>query len=447
MTRAKTMPTEATPTFAPKLRFPEFRKGPDWAAKPIGETYVFKRNNSLSRENLNYESGIAKNIHYGDIHTKFSTHFDITQEKLPFIKQSEPLDGFSAEDDCAEGDMVFADASEDLEDIGKSIEIVRLNNERVVAGMHTILARPNGGHFVIGFGGHLFKCRYVRTQIQKESQGTKVLGISTTRLAKVNLPIPPSKPEQQKIAECLSTLDELIGNERRKLDILKVHKTSLMQRLFPRDDKTLPILRFSEFMNNPKWECDLLGMIFDTSSGGTPSRSEKRYWNGKIPWITTSLVDFRAITSAEEFITEEGLASSSAKIFPQGTVLIAMYGQGKTRGKVGLLSFPAATNQACAAILPRNDIDPHFVFLSLVGRYDEIRELSNSGGQENLSQGLVRGMLFAFPSDEAEQRKVTSCLSSLDELIGMQREKIEALKTHKHGLVQQLFPSHVKTIE
>jgi type I restriction enzyme S subunit len=120
---------------------------------------------------------------------------------------------------------------------------------------------------------------------------------------------------------------------------------------------------------------------------------------------------------------------------------MAMYGQGKTRGQVALLGIEAATNQACAAILPRKDVDPYFVFLNLAGRYDEIRGLSNSGGQENLSQGLVREIRFSFPSDEGEQRQVTECLRCLDALISAETQHLEALKTHKKGLMQQLFPS------
>jgi type I restriction enzyme, S subunit len=227
----------------------------------------------------------------------------------------------------------------------------------------------------------------------------------------------------------------------RKVDALKTHKKGLMQQLFPREGETQPRLRFPEFQNAGEWVSDSLGTLFETTSGGTPSRTENTYWNGDIPWITTSLVDFRVINSAEEFITPEGLKNSSAKLFPKGTVLMALYGQGKTRGQVALLGIQAATNQACAAILPRKDIDPYFVFLNLAGRYEEIREMSNSGGQDNLSQGLVREIQFAFPQEEAEQRKVTSCLSSLDALITAETQKLEALKTHKRGLMQQLFPS------
>ena len=428
------------PALVPKLRFPEFLDAMGWVLEPIGNVYSFKGNNSLSRDKLNYEAGSVKNIHYGDIHTKFSTHFDVTKELVPFINESEEgaiRDGSL----CADGDMIFADASEDMADIGKSIEVVNLNGECVAAGLHTILARRIGDRIALGFGGHVFKSGYVRSQIQKEAQGAKVLGISANRMRNLRLPLPPTEVEQQKIADCLSSLDELIAAQARKVDVLKTHKKGLMQQLFPREGETQPRLRFPEFQNSEEWVIDSIGNIFETTSGGTPSRTESAYWNGDVPWVTTSLVDFGVITSAEEFITAQGLKNSSAKLFPEGTVLMAMYGQGKTRGKVALLGVKAATNQACAAILPRKDIDPYFVFLNLAGRYEEIREMSNSGGQENLSQGLIREIRFSFPPRDDEQRKVTVCLGSLDAQITAETQKLDTLKTHKKGLMQQLFPS------
>jgi len=217
-----------------------------------------------------------------------------------------------------------------------------------------------------------------------------------------------------------------------------------MQQLFPREGETLPRLRFPEFQDAPEWESNSIDNIFETTSGGTPSRTEKSYWGGTIPWITTSLVNFGIITEAEEFISEHGLNNSSAKLLPEGTVLIAMYGHGKTRGQVALLGLEAATNQACAAILPQKGIEPYFVFQNLAGRYDELRNLSNSGGQENLSQGLVRDLPFSYPTNVAEQKRITSCLTTLDDLITAHSAKLSALKTHKKGLMQQLFPFQEK---
>ena len=263
--------------------------------------------------------------------------------------------------------------------------------------------------------------------------------ISYKQFAELLLSV-PSAPEQNKITECLSSLDELIATQARKVDALKTHKKGLMQQLFPRKGETQPRLRFPEFRDAADWESSSLGRVFETASGGTPSRSEASYWHGEIPWITTSLVDFGVIIEAEEFISEDGLSNSSAKILPKGTVLIAMYGQGKTRGQVALLGVEAATNQACAAVLPKAGINPYFVFLNLSGRYEEFRKLSNSGGQENLSQGLIRDFPFAYPLAAEEQKRIADCLISLDDLIAAAAQELDALKTYKKGLVQQLFP-------
>lgn len=217
----------------PRLRFPEFRDVGEWKADAFHEIYDFKVTNSFSRDMLNYENGIVKNIHYGDIHTKFSILFNINDELVPFINPSVSLEKIRQECYCVEGDMIFADASEDLADVGKSIELVNLNNERLVSGLHTILARQRQNKMVLGFGGYLFQSQRIRKQIQKESQGAKVLGLSSGRLARIEVAYPSDKKEQQKIADCLSTIDVLITAQNQKLEALKTHKKGLMQQLFP----------------------------------------------------------------------------------------------------------------------------------------------------------------------------------------------------------------------
>ncbi len=141
----------------PKLRFPKFRKS--WDKEKMSDIYSFKVTNSFSRENLNYEDGTVKNIHYGDIHTKFQTLFDITKENVPFINQDVSIERISEDNYCKKGDLVLADASEDLNDVGKSIEIVNLNNEKLLSGLHTILARPTFRKMSVGFGGFLFEIK------------------------------------------------------------------------------------------------------------------------------------------------------------------------------------------------------------------------------------------------------------------------------------------------
>lgn len=217
----------------PKLRFKEFEGDGEWVETTLGNVYDFKVTNSLSRDCLNYENGQVKNIHYGDIHKKFNTLFDINKEDVPFINQDIPIEKIKNESYCIEGDIIIADASEDLNDIGKSIEIVNLNNEKVVSGLHTLLARQRGEKIAIGFGGYLFKSDFIRRQIQKESQGTKVLGISVNRISNIIISYPKHLAEQQKIANLLSSIDDEITAQAQKIEGLKEHKRGLMQGLFP----------------------------------------------------------------------------------------------------------------------------------------------------------------------------------------------------------------------
>ncbi len=219
--------------FKQRIRFKDDNGNdfPDWEEKKLGEVYSFRVTNSFSRDDLNYEIGEIKNIHYGDIHTKFQTLFDIAREKVPSINPNISTSRIQEENYCKEGDVVFADASEDLNDIGKAIEIVNLNNEKLLSGLHTILARPLSGKLSIGFGGYLFQAKKIRKQVQKESQGTKVLGISAGRLANVELQL-PALAEQAHIANFLSSINEKMKAEKIILFQYESQKKYLLQNMF-----------------------------------------------------------------------------------------------------------------------------------------------------------------------------------------------------------------------
>ena len=209
----------------PEIRLDGFEG--EWDRTDLNKATDRVKSYSLSRDvETNQETGL-KYIHYGDIHLGKVSRID-DGDLIPYIKSDTKLNEF-----LQRGDLIFADASEDLDDIGKAIEIVNLNNEIMVSGLHTLLARPIESYFSIGFLGHLFQSNLMKKQIQKESQGTKVLGISTKRLNDI-LVIFPSTQEQQAIADCLSSLDKLISEENEQIGRLKDHKKGLMQQLFPK---------------------------------------------------------------------------------------------------------------------------------------------------------------------------------------------------------------------
>lgn len=187
-----------------------------------------------------------------------------------------------------------------------------------------------------------------------------------------------------------------------------------------------------------QWRDAPLGEVAAVRAGGTPHRSNPTYWGGDIPWVTTAEVNGRTITEAHEYITELGLARSAARLEEPGTVLVALYGQGPTRGRVATLAIRAATNQACAAIIAKAGLVPQFLFHFLAGSYERLRSLSNKGSQDNLSGVLLRQFLVVVPPP-SEQRAIAEALSDVDGLLGTLEALIAKKRAIKQAAMQQLL--------
>lgn len=186
------------------------------------------------------------------------------------------------------------------------------------------------------------------------------------------------------------------------------------------------------------WHRSTLGEIARITSGGTPDRSKPEYWGGDVPWVTTGEIQFNTITDTVERITAAGLQNSSAKLFPPGTLLMAMYGQGKTRGQVAKLSIEAATNQACAAIQLRDKHDVDFYFQYLTSQYEELRELGNAGTQKNLNGGIIKGLDVPVPP-YGEQRRIAQILSTWDQAIAAAERLLDNSLKRNRGLARDLL--------
>lgn len=191
------------------------------------------------------------------------------------------------------------------------------------------------------------------------------------------------------------------------------------------------------------WEHKVLGDLASIYSGGTPNRKIDEYWGGDIPWVTTTLINGKLIEHANEFITHKGLEGSSAKWCRTGTILMAMYGQGKTRGKVAVLGFDTTINQACAAIELKESITSNYVFHTLKSMYEEIRELSNSGGQENLSSGIIKNIRIPYPPKK-EQTVIANALSDTDALLSELEKLITKKQAIKTATMQQLLSGRTR---
>lgn len=191
------------------------------------------------------------------------------------------------------------------------------------------------------------------------------------------------------------------------------------------------------------WKVKSIGEIASIFSGGTPNRKIPEYWDGDIPWVTTTLIDGAEIDSAREFITQRGLENSSTNWCKAGTILLAMYGQGKTRGKAAILSIDATINQACAAIELKDIGSSHYILHILNSMYEKIRELSNSGSQENLSAGIIKSIQIPFPPKK-EQTAIANALSDVDALISEQEKLIAKKQAIKTATMQQLLTGRTR---
>lgn len=186
------------------------------------------------------------------------------------------------------------------------------------------------------------------------------------------------------------------------------------------------------------WQRSTLGEIARISSGGTPDRAKPEYWGGEVPWVTTGEIQFNTITDTIEKITEAGLKNSSAKLFPPGTLLMAMYGQGKTRGQMAKLAIEAATNQNSAAILLSEDHEPDFYFHYLSSQYENIRDFGHSGGVSHLNAGLLKQIPVPV-APKLEQRRIASILATWDQAIVTTERLLANARKQRQSLMAVLL--------
>ena len=258
----------------------------------------------------------------------------------------------------------------------------------------------------------------------------------------------PPLPEQKKIAAVLLKLQQAIETQDKIIQSLRDLKASTMQHLFTHGlhgEKT----KQTEIGPIPEsWEVTKLGKVATISAGGTPSRSNTQYWqNGNIPWVKTGEVDYCWITKTEEYVTTAGLQNSAAKLLPIGTILLAMYGQGITRGKVARLGIEAATNQACATISPKAEsIQSAFLYHYLTWSYDRLRLLSHGAQQANLNAKIVSSFPVPVPI-ASEQDDISTAFDTIDTKSTMYQSRKSALQDLFKTTLNKLMTGEIRVAD
>lgn len=258
-----------------------------------------------------------------------------------------------------------------------------------------------------------------------------------SRFSKFNIVLPPLA-EQQAIASALSDFDEHIDNLTELIEKKKAIRDGALE------DLVSGRTRLDGF--NGEWiESTIEDSTKEIITGGTPSTTVDKYWGGSIPWLASTEIHQKIITRATKNITNIGLNNSSAKMAPKDSVLIALAGQGKTRGTAAFLAYPMALNQSLAALVAADETDSKFLYYLIENMYLELREVSSGdGGRGGLNKTLIKNINIRLPREIKEQHVIAEVLTAMDEEIESLEVEKEKMLQIKEGSMDDLLTGRVR---
>lgn len=413
------MSTEEKTRLVPQLQFPEFRGAEEWTSATLGEKSTILKGKGISKADLD-PSGQQPCIRYGELYTRYGEVITkvVSRTKVPaselFLSKS--------------NDVIVPSSGETKIDIAKASCV--LDAEVALGGdLNVIRSKLNGTFLSYLLNGPK------KLDIAKVAQGDSVVHLYPHQLESLSIAI-PAPTEQQKIADCLSSLDELIVAQARKVESLKTHKKGLMQQLFPRKGETQPRLRFPEFQTEGQWQTRELSEFIT-------ERSE--YPNSKVPLFSLTIED--GVTPKTERYERSFLVNDEADayklVFPNDFAFNPMnlrFGAiGRHSGTEKVAVSRYYNIFSCDETVDSSFCETYFRSERMVAFYDE-RAIGSLIEKRRVHFSAFLKFNIRFPR-LPEQQRIADCLSSLDALITDSTQELDALKTHKRGLMQQLFPS------
>ena len=266
-----------------------------------------------------------------------------------------------------------------------------------------------------------FSLKFALQQVEKYLHGATMRHVNRQEFLDLKIPLPPLG-EQKRIAEILGGVSKAIHVVEQQIETANQLEKSL----------------FNQFRRQYSALCSPIKNICKVQTGATPSRKNSAYYDGGIPWVKTGEVNGGKIEETEEYITELAVQETNCRKFPIGTILVAMYGQGATRGKVGILNCAAATNQACAALIALACEDQEYIFAVLRNCYDELRNLGRGGTQPNLNLTLVKNFEIPWPEEFARE-EFSQKWRELDNLRHLLHRKLSLLQELQKSLANRAF--------
>lgn len=419
-------------TVVPVLRFPEFIKTKGWEIiliGNIGETY-----GGLTGKNKTDFGYGEKYVTYKQVYNNSSVN--IAHCDFVCINSSEKQNLVKF------GDILFTQSSETPEEVGISSVMLNETNEAIYLNSFCFGLRPFDLKKISPcFSKYLFRSQIFRDKIIPLAQGITRFNISPTKFKTIKIPIPTStyndeeNTEQQKIADCLSSLDDLIEATAQKVEALKDHKKGLMQRLFPAEGKDVPDLRFSEFQGMKGWEKKQVKDFGEIITGNTPSKKEEKYWNGDFVWVTAQ--DFKGKYINDSILKLTKFGKDKARVIPKDSVLVTCIA---SIGLNAINKVECSTNQQINAICCNQEYNYEYVYYLVTYNTKNLKQLAGQTAVPIITKKSFEEFDVYAIKNYDEQQRIADCLSSLDELIEATSRKVEILKDHKKGLMQKLFP-------
>ena len=431
------MTADKPSNLAPKLRFPEFRDAPDWEEVSLGTFLVRAPDYGLNAAAVPFSGTLPTYIRITDINSD--------GQFAPCPRVSVDI-GADEEQYLRDGDIVLARTGAS---VGKSYRYREEDGRLVYAGF-LIRVRPNPQRLLSQFLAAYLSTGSYWDWVRLTSARSGQPGINGAEYASMPLPLPPNGralAEQQKIANCLGSLDDLIAADGRKLEALRQHKQGLVQQLFPRPGESVPRLRFPEFEDAPEWESRELGLMTSKiGSGVTPRGGEKNYRSSGRPFVRSQNVGWgELILDNVVHIDEDTHASFAATEVEEGDVLLNISGAsiGRTAVADARIVGGNVNQHVCVIRGLSEQIHPWFLSQYLISKHgqDQIDSCQAGGNRQGLNFGQIRSFLIPQPRDVAEQERIADCLCAADIIRATYAQRIGALKRQKQGLLQQLFPS------
>lgn len=403
-------------TVVPALRFPEFINMGNWKIE------------ILSNISSNIFDGIHQTPKYVNEGIPFYSVENIVSNKNNKYISEEDYLLYSSTNKVEKGDILISR----IGTIGKSVVV---NWDYRFYIYVTLAAVKKTNKFNSYFLSSFFQSEFYQKEILSKSLLNAVpCKINMEELRRTRILLPEIR-EQQKIADCFSSLDELIEGTAQKVDALKEHKKGLMQRLFPAEGKNVPDLRFPEFQGKKEWEKKQIKDFGEVITGNTPSKKEEKYWNGDFIWVTAQ--DFKGKYINNSILKLTKLGKDRARVVPKNSVLVTCIA---SIGLNAINKVECSTNQQINTICCNQEYNYEYVYYLVTYNTKNLKQLAGQTAVPIITKKSFEEFEVYAMENYDEQKKIADCLSSLDVLIELMSRKVEILKEYKKGLMQQLFP-------